>query len=130
MNIVCRMGAHWPSRRRQLDLLDQQVKSHCRACGAVMVRTRQGIRVQLSHAVRGRPKRPFISFSLYAALALAALAASMVLWAGLGLPPAPVSVTVKLASGAGGDITYRFPRALLTERVEQLAALQSPALRM
>jgi hypothetical protein len=33
------MGRHRPSRRSELDLLDLQVRSYCKRCGATMVRS-------------------------------------------------------------------------------------------
>jgi hypothetical protein len=35
--MLCRLGYHRPSHRSQLDLRDQQVKTYCKRCGAVLV---------------------------------------------------------------------------------------------
>jgi len=97
LNIACRLGRHRPSRRWQLDLLDQQVKSYCRGCGAVIVRSGEGIKVQ-EPSFRSRPKAGQRSRALVlcGALSLFAAAAVLGLWAYEGAARVPASVTVKL----------------------------------
>jgi len=46
VHLLCRLGRHLPSGRSQLDLTDEQVKSYCKLCGAVLIHSQGSVVIE------------------------------------------------------------------------------------
>jgi hypothetical protein len=89
------LGHHSPSRRWRLDLIDQEVKCHCKLCGKVVAAPRNNRR--RSSASNPHARRPFdgAAVALISFAGLLLIIGSAALW-NSGTAHSAGSITVKL----------------------------------